>query len=262
MNTAVLFIFAVIAFLATGCAAPITEVVASRQSRTIDQNLFKEGDEVWITYQDSTDVVKTERGFVLGVGDDSVMLARHGKVRKAIPTKDRKDSFEVEYRQVQTLSHPVKNRWDVGLSGGTSYTFLPVPQELPFHELLSTVGISSRYLPYSNQAFEANFSIGRGKVTPLDPWMGMTVNMHRYINSRIYFLWGTGWEWSDLSDWHARRNYDRGKLHYRMIFRLGFGTDIPLPRTDFDARIEAEIGVLSGFRVYFDYRLKQYERGG
>ncbi len=37
------------ALLATGCAAPLTEVAASRESG-IGQDLFEEGDQVWITY--------------------------------------------------------------------------------------------------------------------------------------------------------------------------------------------------------------------
>ena len=250
-----------IALLSTGCAAPMTEVVATRQSETIDQNLFKEGDEVWIAYQDSMDTVKTKRGFVLDTDDDSVRLIEYRQAFSYV-VKDRWDvgqerSIDIEYRQVHMLSHPVKDRWFVGLSGGTFYTSLPVPQELPRHEPLSAIGISSRYSPYSNQAFEANFSVGRGKIQPLKPWLGMTLNMHMYFMSHAYFLLGTGWEWSDLSEWFDIRDYDGGKLHHHPIFRWGLGVAAPIPRTKFDARIEAEVGVIYGLRTYFEYRLQE-----
>lgn len=58
------FIFTAIGLLAIGCAAPMTEVVATRQSGRIDQGLFREGDRVWITYQDQN-IRKTKSGRVL-----------------------------------------------------------------------------------------------------------------------------------------------------------------------------------------------------
>lgn len=150
-----------IALLFTGCAAPMTEIVANRQSETIDQNLFKEGDEVWITYQDSMDTEKTKRGFVLDMDDDSVRLIEY---RQAL-MKDYWDvgqshperSIDIEYRQVHTLSHPVKDRWDVGLSGGMFYTFLPVLNELPLHEPLSVVQIENRIKHAGNRSLFSHY---------------------------------------------------------------------------------------------------------
>ena len=53
------FIVTNIALLCTGCAAPMTEVVATRQSKTIDQNSFEEGDKVWVTYQEKIGTMTT-----------------------------------------------------------------------------------------------------------------------------------------------------------------------------------------------------------
>ena len=58
MSTKFRFLLTAIALFCTGCAAPMTEVVATRQSGIIDQHLFKEGDEVWINYQDRMDTMK------------------------------------------------------------------------------------------------------------------------------------------------------------------------------------------------------------
>ena len=48
MSTVLRFLLTAIALLATGCAAPMTKIVATRQDGTIDQQLFKEGDNVSI----------------------------------------------------------------------------------------------------------------------------------------------------------------------------------------------------------------------
>ena len=75
MNTAFRFWITAIVFLSTGCAAPTIKVVATRQGGTIDQHLFKEGDEVWVTYnnrnRDEYSRVGTKRGIVIDIDNDS-----------------------------------------------------------------------------------------------------------------------------------------------------------------------------------------------
>ena len=102
------FIFTVVAFLATGCAAPMTEVVATRQSETIDQHLFKEGDEVWVTYQDKLDIVRIKKAFVLDT-DDSVKSDTSGRAGglNCEPLK------AVQYTRRGSLSVPVIPTWVV-----------------------------------------------------------------------------------------------------------------------------------------------------
>ncbi len=232
MSTKFRFLLTAIALLSTGCAAPMTELVADRQSGTINQHLFKEGDEVWVTYQDRMDTVQTKRGFVLDTDDDSVRM-NVGQNR----------SIDIEYRQVHTLSHPVKDRWFVGLSGGTFYTLLPVPQELPHLEPLSAIGISSRFSPYSNTAFEANFSVGKGRYLPTR--LIMSLNFHTYtLVPRTYFFLGVGWVWDK----------QLAKLYFPRPVRLGLGVTTIEFKKRFNVRIEAEVGSLIGTRIYFEGR--------
>ena len=52
MNFTFSCILGATAVLASGCAAPMTEIVATRQGETIEKHHFKEGDYVWVTYQE------------------------------------------------------------------------------------------------------------------------------------------------------------------------------------------------------------------
>ena len=149
MSTKFRFLRTAIALLSTGCAAPMTEVVATRQSETIDQNLFKEGDEVWVTYQDKLDTVRIKKAFVLDTDDDSVKL----NVRQ-------KRHVDIEYRRIHTLSRPVKGGRFVGLSAGAYSTAIVIlrPQSL-LNPSIGGAGFSFRSAPYTNYGIEANLSL-------------------------------------------------------------------------------------------------------
>ena len=162
------FLLTAIALLSTGCAAPMTEVVATRQSETIDQNLFKEGDKVWVTYQDKGDTV-TRKGFVLGKDHDSVKL----DVGRKMPA-------DIEYRLVQTIRRPGKDRWYVGVSAGTCGALEDLGQEFPRGHSLTGSGISLKYAPYSNGDIEGNVSIG-GKIEGYPSWVSISGTGHFYL---------------------------------------------------------------------------------
>ena len=62
MSTVLRFLLTVIVFLATGCAAPMSKMVSTRQGGTIDQHLFEKGDKVKVTYEDEHARMKTKKG--------------------------------------------------------------------------------------------------------------------------------------------------------------------------------------------------------
>ena len=74
MSTVLRFLLTALALLATGCAAPMTKIVATRQDGTIDQQLFKEGDNVSITYKDEDNTLRKTRGTVVYTDGNSVRL--------------------------------------------------------------------------------------------------------------------------------------------------------------------------------------------
>ena len=170
MSTKFRFLLTAIALLSTGCAAPMTEVVATRQRGTIDQHLFKEGDKVWVTYQDKEDTV-TRKGFVLGRDHDSVTL-----------DVGRKRPADIEYRLVQTIRRPGKDRWYVGVSAGTLSALEGQGQEFPFRRRLTGSGLSLKYAPYSNGDIEGNVSIG-GEVEGYPSWVSISGTGHFYLRN-------------------------------------------------------------------------------
>ena len=253
MSTKFRFLLTAIAFLSTGCAAPMTKVVATRQSETIDQNLFKEGDEVWITYQDSMDTVKTKRGLVLDMDDDSVRLIEYRQAPSP-SVKDRWDAglkrfIDIEYRQVHTLSHPVKDLRFLGISAGSFLVLSGDGDGLPDIDHFVALGASSRHAPYSNAALETSFSVGkRTTYSGPDPliWF-LAMNFHgQTIIPRTYFFLGMGWAWS--RGW--TREFPRQFLP--IPSRLGFGVTKHNKIKGFNVRIEAEVGALIGIRTYFE----------
>ena len=93
-----------VALLAAGCAAPLTEVAATRESG-IGPHLFEEGEQVWITYQGMTGIEKTREGIVLGTDEDSVRL----DVRRT-------GVLDIRYRLMRTVRRPAEDRWLLGAS--------------------------------------------------------------------------------------------------------------------------------------------------
>ena len=226
MSTVLRFLLATIALLATGCAAPMTKVVATRQDGAIDQQLFKKGDEVWITYRDKYARMKTKRGRVLSTDGDSVTL----------DVGNWTGPIDIEYRSIQTLSRPAKDRSYVGLSAGTLPVLVPWPQELPADILLKGAGISFRRGTYLNRDLEGNLSIG-GKGKGVSSWISISGSCHFYtIMPSTYFLLGMGIEWP--RPYH--RNFDTSSDKYLGFARIGLGTTKPISEY-FNVRVEANL---------------------
>ncbi len=242
MDTAVRFFFAAIALLATGCAAPMTELAATRQDRAIDQQLFKEGDEVWVTYRDKYARMQTKRGRVLSTDGDSVTL-----------DIGRKGPVDIEYRSIQTISRPAKDRSYVSLSAGTFLAIEGHDQELPSDKRLTGLGVSFRHASHLNGDIEGTLLTG-GKRAGFSSWIGITVNGHFYtIIPRTYFLLGLGYV-SAKSIGEYSGPY--GHLYYNPrkslgIFRIGFGATNPISKR-LNVRVEAD---LLGLRIYFERRI-------
>ena len=227
------FLAMVILLLATGCAAPLSKVVSTRQGGTIDRQLFKKGDKVKVTYEDERAKMTTKKGRVLQTDDDSVTLdiGFEGPIA-------------LEYRRIHTFSHPIRiDRWFGGLSAGTIAAFEEqVPQELPSTRGFTGVGCTLRYAPYSNRAFEANLLMG-GKGRRIAPkWLGVTLSAYIYtIMPRTYLILGMG----GVADQQHGEYEDLG------VFRIGLGMENSLSERS-NMRIEAD---LMGLRIHFEQRL-------
>ena len=237
MNTAARFLFAAIALLATGCAAPMSKVVSTRQGGTIDQHLFEKGDKVKVTYEDEHTRMKTKKGRVLRTDDDSVTL-----------DVGIEGPIDLEYRRIHTFSQPIKvDCWFGSLSAGT---FLGLHPFLNSYGRFTGIGISSRYMPYSNRAFEAVL-IGGKERDRYSTWLSMTLNAHVYtIMPRTYFLFGIGgiiWPRATKSDcgWGLPCIADLN------VLRLGLGVENPISKR-FNVRVEADL--LGGLSVHFERR--------
>ena len=184
MSTVLRFLLAAIALLATGCAAPMSKIVSTRQGETIDQHLFKEGDKVKVTYADENGKVKTKKGRVLHTDDDSVTL-----------DVGIEGPIDLEYRRIHTFSRPIRiNRWFGGLSVGTFVGEKAVPQGLFIGKRFTGAGCTLRYAPYSNRAFETNLLMGsKGKGGRYPKWLGVTLSAYVYtIIPRTYLILGVG----------------------------------------------------------------------
>ena len=222
----------VILLLATGCAAPLSKIVSTRQGGTIDRQLFKKGDKVKVTYEDERAKMRTKKGRVLQTDDDSVTLdiGFEGPVA-------------LEYRRIHTFSRPIRvDRWFGGLSAGTIVAIKEVPQELPGTRSFTGAGCTLRYAPYSNRAFEANLLMG-GKGRGIAPkWLGVTLSAYIYtIMPRTYLILGMG----GVADQQHGEYEDLG------VFRIGLGMENSLSERS-NMRIEAD---LMGLRIHFEQRL-------
>ena len=239
MDTSIRSLLAAIALLATGCAAPMSKVVSSRQGETIDQHLFEKGDKVKITYEDEHAKMKTKKGRVLHTDDDSVTLGVgiEGPV-------------DLEYRRIHTFSRPIKvDRWFGSLSAGTFFGLDTVLN--PYADRFTGIGVSSRYMPYSNRAFEAGFLAGSQGKGRYSTWLSMTLNAHVYtIMPRTYFLFGIGgivWPRATKSDC----GWDLPCIADLSVLRLGLGVENPISRR-FNVRVEADL--IGGLSVHFERR--------
>ncbi len=222
----------VILLLATGCAAPLSKVVSTRQGGTIDRQLFKKGDKVKVTYEDERAKMRTKKGRVLQTDDDSVTL-----------DVGFEGPIALEYRRIHTFSRPIRvDRWFGGLSAGTIVAIKEVPQELPGTRSFTGAGCTLRYAPYSNRAFEANLLMG-GKGRGIAPkWLGVTLSAYIYtIMPRTYLILGMG----GVADQQHGEYEDLG------VFRIGLGMENSLSERS-NMRIEAD---LMGLRIHFEQRL-------
>ena len=229
------FLSTMLLLLVTGCAAPMTKMVATHQDETIDQELFKEGDQVWVSYQDKTGTVAAKRGFVLDADSTSVML-------DVGPGR----TVDIEYRWIQTLRHPAKDRWYISLSAGTFLALKMHDQELPSAKRLTGSGVSFRYGNYLNGDIEGNFSIG-SKRARFPSWIGISGSGHFYtIIPRTYFLLGLGYVWKSTDDLYSSEHLG--------ICRIGFGVKNSVSKK-FNIRVEAyPIGF--GLSIYFERRIQ------
>ena len=251
MSTVLRFLLAAIALLATGCAAPMSKVVSTRQGETIDQHLFKEGDKVKVTYADENGKVKTKKGRVLHTDDDSVTLSAGLEV--SIDREYRRIPLDLEYRRIHTFSRPIRvNRWFGGLSAGTFIAVIDYgPQELPGFTPFTGAGCTLRYAPYSNRAFEVNILTGKkGKEWGRhSKWLAVTLSAHVYtIIPRTYFILGAGGA-GGLSPIKPQDDEDDNPG----ILRIGLGVEIPVLKR-FNIRLEADL--LGGLKVDFERRLR------
>ena len=226
------FLTAVILLLATGCAAPLSKIVSTRQGGTIDRQLFKKGDKVKVTYEDERAKMRTKKGRVLQTDDDSVTL-----------DVGFEGPIALEYRRIHTFSRPIRvDRWFGGLSAGTIVAIKEVPQELLGTRSFTGAGCTLRYAPYSNRAFEANLLMG-GKGRGIAPkWIGVTLSAYIYtIMPRTYLILGMG----GVADQQHGEYEDLG------VFRIGLGMENSLSERS-NMRIEAD---LMGLRIHFEQRL-------
>ncbi len=222
----------VISIFAIGCAAPRTQVVASRQHEAIDQHLFKEGDRVWITYQDKIDTVATKSGFVLDSDNDSVRL-----------DVGRKRVVDVEYRRIQTLSRPAQNHSYVGLSVGRLPVLVPHPRELPSAIRLTGAGVFFRHWDYLNKSFEGSFLVG-GKGPGVSSWMSISGSAFFYTTiPKTYFFLGMGVVRPrpiEKFNSYYGRHQSNSDFRYLEFFRIGAGITNSISDY-YNIRIEAEL---------------------
>ena len=226
------FLTAVILLLATGCAAPLSKIVSTRQGGTIDRQLFKKGDKVKVTYEDERAKMRTKKGRVLQTDDDSVTL-----------DVGFEGPIALEYRRIHTFSRPIRvDRWFGGLSAGTIVAIKEVPQELPGTRSFTGAGCTLRYAPYSNRAFEANLLMG-GKGRGIAPkWIGVTLSAYIYtIMPRTYLILGMG----------GVADQQHGEYEGLGVLRIGLGMENSLSERS-NMRIEAD---LMGLRIHFEQRL-------
>ena len=263
MHSLLGFLGVVILLLAIGCAAPMSKVVATRQDGMIDQQLFKEDDDVWVSYRDEDGTIRKTRGTVIYADGDSVRLSRW-----------REDPVGIEYCQINTLSRPVKHLWFMGVSTGRFWAPAEIG-DIPIDRFTTWVGLSPRYAPYSNYALEANFLMGRGK-REFSTWIGMTLNTHWYtVIPRTYLFFGGGLIWSKPTEEYKSylSKFDEEPQSFIAVYRWGFGLTNPISE-GFNVRLETETGFstyvgkrgrfrsrgetapILGLRIYFERRVR------
>ena len=246
MHSILGFLSTVILFLATGCAAPLTQVVATRQDG-IGQQHFKEDEEVWITYKDEGDTLRKARGRVVHTDSSSVRLSQWGK-----------DPVDIGYRRINTLSRPVKDLWFMGISTGRFWAPAVLLGDTYPDRFTTWVGLSPRYAPHSNVALEANVLMGRGG-RESSTWIGTTLNTHWYtIISRTYLFFGGGLIWHKPTEEYKTylSRFDKEPRSFFVLYRWGFGLTNPISQA-FNIRLEAETGI-SGYVGEEDGGLKKH----
>lgn len=213
------------ALLSAGCAAPLTEVAATRESG-IGQDLFEEGEQVWITYQ-GIGIEKTGRGIVLESDEDSVRL-----------DLGRSGIRDIRYRSIRTVRRPAGDRWYAGVSTVAFPVLVGRPQELPSMIRLTGAGVSIRRRTHQN-GVEANLTMGGRGEGGYSSWIGLAGNAHFFtILPRSYVVLGTGRIWPrPMEAFNLYHNYrSGGSLTY---VRIGFGVAGPVLK-GWELRLEVE----------------------
>ena len=242
------FLSTMILLLSTGCAAPMTQVVATRQDG-IDQQRFKDGDDVWITYKDQGDTLRKARGTVVGTDSNSVWLRQLGW---------RKNPVAIDYRRINSLSRPVKHLLFMGAPTGFFWAPAEFLGETPRDRFTTWVGLSPRYGLYSNPTIEASLLMGRGG-REFSTWIGTTLNSHWYtIIPHMYLFFGGGLIWSMPTEEYKYylSNFGEEPQHSITVFRWGFGVTSPISE-GFNVRLEME----TGFSTYVGKR-GRFRRSG
>ncbi len=234
-----------LAALSLGCAAPMTEISASRPTDEIDQRQFKKGDEVWVDYQVTPyeSGKRTLRGFVLETNDKSVKLDI-GRGRYV----------DIKYRTIRTLSRPVSDRWYLGFSGGPLDLPVPVPQELPKFQRLGGLGVALRLETFRNSGFECNLSGGRQGSGRFASWINLHCNGHfGIIVPETYIYVGFGQILSFPDKEYREYHYSMSPRFQRFLpfIRIGFGVTADITKK---SRVRFE-GGLFDLRISFDRKI-------
>ena len=197
------------ALLAAGCAAPLTEVAATRESG-IGEHLFEDGEQVWITYQGMTGIEETSEGIVLDTDEDSVRL-----------DVGRAGVLDIRFRSVRTVRRPAEDRWFLGASAISWPVLVGRPQELPSLIRLTGAGISIRRRTHLNGVEASLTTGGKGERGGYSSWTGLAVNAHFFtILPRSYVVLAAGRVW-------PRPIEDRSGRSVAYV-RTGFGVAGPV----------------------------------
>ena len=215
-------IFMAIAHFSLGCAAPMTEVVATRHSGKIDRSLFEEGKKLWVTYVDEGDTLEIKDRRVVDADESTVTM--DGGVKEF-------DDVTIEYKQIYEISRRVLlNRWFIGVSRRWVHI-----TSFDYGRSYKSFGLSMRYSRFSNLALGMNISKGteEGHVANRT-WtdVDLVVNMYTMLpRTYLYCHLGTGiWFYSKKFDSDRVRDaYTRYLGDGFVNIRFGLGISIPMP---------------------------------
>ena len=168
----------------------------------------------------------------------------------------KKRPIDIEYRWIQAVRRPGKDRWYLGVSAGTFTAIEDLGQEL-LGRRFTGPGLFLRYAPYLNGDIEGNVSVG-GKSVGSPSWISISGTGHFYTKiPRTYFLLGLGYVSAESTDelsgpYGGRLYYNPRKSLAR--FRFGFGFTTAISRR-FNLRAEADI-LGEGLLIYLESEIQ------